>query len=79
MPHLRGAIWKELILAESEMRAGQAETDLVREDVNADGQIEVMAGHPALSLLFAPSGWELSGGGAARVREKSGRCSDAAG
>jgi hypothetical protein len=41
-------------MAEAEMRAGQAETDLVREDVNADGQMEVVAGHPALSLLFAP-------------------------
>ena len=54
LPHLREAIWRELILAESEMRAGQAETELAREDVNADGQIEVMAGHPAMTLLFAP-------------------------
>ena len=54
LPHLRGALWRELLLAEAEMRAGQTETDLVREDVNADGQMEVVAGHPALSLLFAP-------------------------
>jgi len=54
LPHLRGALWRELLMAEAEMRAGQTETDLVREDVNADGQMEVVAGHPALSLLFAP-------------------------
>ena len=54
LPHLREAIWRELLMAESEMRSGQAETDLVREDVNADGQMEVVAGHPALTLLFAP-------------------------
>ena len=53
-PHLRGALWRELLLAEAEIRAGQTETDLVREDVNADGQMEVLAGHPAFSLLFAP-------------------------
>lgn len=36
------------------MRAGQTEMEVVREDVNADGQIEVVAGHPDLTMLFAP-------------------------
>lgn len=54
LPHLRAAIWRELLSAEAEMRAGQTEMEVVREDVNADGQIEVVAGHPALTLLFAP-------------------------
>jgi alpha-amylase len=54
LPHLRGAIWRELLMAEAEMRAGQTEMEVVREDVNADGQIEVVAGHPDLTMLFAP-------------------------
>ncbi|MCX6934766.1 MAG: DUF1926 domain-containing protein, partial [Verrucomicrobia bacterium] len=54
LPHLRGAIWRELLAAEAELRCGQEETELLREDVNADGEIEIMASHPALSLLFAP-------------------------
>ena len=53
-PHLRAAIWRELLAAEAELRSGQGETELTREDVNADGEVEVLASHPQLSLLFAP-------------------------
>ena len=54
LPHLREAIWKELLSAEAELREGQAETELLREDFDADGQLEISAAHPALSLMVAP-------------------------
>jgi len=51
---LREAIWKELLSAEAELREEQAETELLREDFDADGQLEISAAHPALSMLVAP-------------------------
>jgi alpha-amylase len=54
LPHLREAIWKELLQAEAELREGQSETELVREDFDADGQLEISAAHPALTMLVAP-------------------------
>ena len=54
LPHLREAIWKELLSAEAELRQGQEETELLREDFDADGQLEISAAHPALTMLVAP-------------------------
>ena len=54
LPHLREAIWKELLSAEAELRQGQAETELLREDFDADGQLEISAAHPALTMMVAP-------------------------
>ena len=54
LPHLREAIWKELLSAEAELREGQSETELLREDFDADGQLEISAAHPALTILVAP-------------------------
>lgn len=54
LPHLREAIWKELLQAEADLREGQAETELLREDFDADGQLEISAAHPGLTLLVAP-------------------------
>ena len=54
LPHLREAVWKELLLAEAELRQGQAETELLREDFDADGQLEISAAHPSLTMMVAP-------------------------
>jgi len=54
LPHLREAVWRELLLAEAELREGQAEAELLREDFDADGQLEISVGHPALTMLVAP-------------------------
>jgi len=54
LPHLREAIWKELLSAEAELRQGQVETELLREDFDADGQLEISAAHPSLTMLVAP-------------------------
>ncbi|NCZ95594.1 DUF1926 domain-containing protein [bacterium] len=54
LPHLREAVWRELLLAEAELRQGQAETELLREDFDADGQLEISAAHPSLTILVAP-------------------------
>lgn len=47
LPHLREAIWRELLAAESELRSGQTEAELLREDMDADGQSEILVGHRA--------------------------------
>lgn len=54
LPHLREAIWRELLAAEAEMRGGQSEAELLREDADADGQTEVLVGHPRLTCMVAP-------------------------
>jgi len=54
LPHLREAVWKDLMQAEAELREGQTDTELLREDFNADGQLEISAAHPGLTLLVAP-------------------------
>jgi len=54
LPHLREAIWKELLVAEAELREGQAEAELLREDFDADGQLEISASHPKLTMMVAP-------------------------
>jgi len=54
LPHLREAIWRELLSAEAELREGQAEAELLREDFDADGQLEISAAHPQLTMLVAP-------------------------
>jgi len=54
LPHLREAIWKELLAAEADLREGQTETELLREDFDADGQLEISAAHPSLTMLVAP-------------------------
>jgi alpha-amylase len=54
LPHLREAVWRELLGAEAELREGQTETELLREDVDADGQLEISLGHPALTMTVAP-------------------------
>jgi alpha-amylase len=54
LPHLREAIWKELLVAEAELRDGQAEAELLREDFDADGQLEIYAAHPKLTMMVAP-------------------------
>ena len=54
LPHLREAVWKELLQAEAELRQGQAETELLREDFDADGQLEISAAHPSLTMMVAP-------------------------
>ncbi|NCW27335.1 MAG: DUF1926 domain-containing protein [Verrucomicrobia bacterium] len=51
---MREAIWRELLLAEAELRSGQSEVELLREDVDADGQTEVLAGHPRLTFMVSP-------------------------
>ena len=48
------SVWRELLLAEADLREGQAETELLREDFDADGQLEISAAHPGLTLLVAP-------------------------
>ena len=53
-PHLREAIWRELLSAEAELRSGQSEVELLREDADADGQSEVLVGHPRLSFMVSP-------------------------
>ena len=55
----REAVWRELLLAEADLREGQGETELLREDFDADGQLEISAAHPSLTLLVAPhqGGW----------------------
>ena len=54
LPHLREAIWRELLLAEAELRSGQSEVELLREDADADGQTEVLVGHPRLTFMVSP-------------------------
>ena len=54
LPHLREAIWRELLAAESELRSGQTEAELLREDMDADGQSEILVGHPRLTLMVSP-------------------------
>lgn len=53
-PHLREAIWRELLTAEAELRSGQVDAEVLREDVNGDGQQEVVTGHANLSLVISP-------------------------
>lgn len=54
LPHLRESVWRELLSAEAELRGGQTEAELQREDADADGQIEVLLGHPRLTFMVAP-------------------------
>jgi len=54
LPHLREAIWRELLAAEAELRSGQSEVELLREDADADGQTEVLVGHPQLTFMVSP-------------------------
>lgn len=54
LPHLREAIWRELLAAEAELRSGQTEAEVLREDADADGQTEVLVGHPRLTCMLSP-------------------------
>jgi hypothetical protein len=54
LPHLREAIWRELLSAEAELRSGQTEAELLREDADADGQAEILVGHPRLTFMVSP-------------------------
>ena len=53
LPHLRHAIWRELALAESDLRKGEG-LSWEASDYNCDGQEELLVRSSAVSLVISP-------------------------
>ena len=57
LPHLRGALWEQLAVAEGILRAGRAETGFEMQvwDLDADGADEIWVRGRRVSLVIAPA------------------------
>ncbi len=60
-PHLRGALWRHLIQAESLLdkltgpKAGGEQVRITRQDFDADGRVEILAEHPRYAMSVHPA------------------------